>query len=738
MTPIIRVAVPSPLREALDYLPAREGPLPRPGSRVLVPLGPRRLVGVVVEIATESALPRARMRPILEVLDPEPLLPPDLLALGRWAADYYQHPPGEVFSQILPVAARRLKTARRQDNGWRLSADGRDRDAEELGRAPARRRALAALREGPAGGMTTAALDALGIRAAVLRTLAADGWVERVRLQELAAGAASADVPAAPRDAPLELGDEQARAVTTLRAALGGFGAFLLEGVTGSGKTEVYFAAMRTTLDAGRQVLMLVPEIGLTPQTLARIRARFAEPLAVLHSALADGVRLEAWQAAASGRARIIVGTRSAVFAPLPQAGLMIVDEEHDDSYKQQDGFRYSARDLAVKRARDLSIPVVLGSATPSLETLHNAFSGRYGHLRLSHRAGGARPPTHRLVDLNRHGPEEGISGPLMKAMEATLGRGEQVLVFLNRRGYAPVMMCHECHWIAECPRCDARLTVHSRPAELRCHHCGTRRPLPPTCPDCGAPEPMPVGLGTQRTEATLHARFPDTPVIRIDRDSTRSATALEATLERVAAGTSAILVGTQMITKGHHFPAVTLVAVIDADGGLFSADFRAGERLAQQMVQVAGRAGRAERPGEVIIQTRHPDHPLLQALVEQGYPAFAAATLAEREDAGFPPFGRLALIRAEAPDAQAPERFLDVAARHLRAAAGILPVQVLGPVPALMARRAGRYRAQLLLRADDRGPLHRLLAATLADLDALPEARRVRWSLDVDPQDTL
>ena len=744
MNPILKVAVPSPLRAALDYLPPLDLPadkLPGAGARVLVPLGSRRLIGVVVATAADSGIDRERLRRVIEVLDATPLLPADLVALGLWAADYYQHPPGEVFSQLLPVATRRLRASDSRANGWRLSAAGRSRDPAELGRAPARRRAIDLLRAAPAAGLGTTALHGCGVRPEILRALAADGWLEAIRIADPDRPPAAAGQPAAtvPEHAPT-LTEEQRAAATALAAAAGRFEALLLEGVTGSGKTEVYFTAMRGALDAGRQVLMLVPEIGLTPQTLTRIRSRFPEPLAVLHSALADGARLRAWQDAAAGRARIIVGTRSAVFAPLRDPGLLIVDEEHDESYKQQDGFRYSARDVAVKRARDLGIPVLLGSATPSLETLHNAHCGRYRHLRLSHRAGGARPPTHRLVDVQRHGAEDGISPPLLAAMQAALGRGEQVLVFLNRRGFAPVLMCHECHWIAECPRCDARYTVHARPGELRCHHCGSRRPLPSQCPECRAPEPMPVGLGTQRTETTLAALFPDVPVIRIDRDTTRSTTALERTLAAVGRGEAAILVGTQMIAKGHHFPAVTLVAVIDADAGLFSADFRASERLAQQLVQVAGRAGRAERPGEVLIQTRHPDHPLLRALVEDGYPAFAAATLAEREAAGFPPFGRLALLRAEAPDAKAPEAFLDAAAQHLREQDRTLGtgVSVLGPVPALMARRAGRHRAQLLLQAADRGPLHRLLAASLPELDALPAGRRARWSLDVDPLDTL
>jgi primosomal protein N' (replication factor Y) len=519
-------------------------------------------------------------------------------------------------------------------------------------------------------------------------------------------------------------------------AASPGFVAFLLDGVTGSGKTEVYMALIDATLRRDRQALVLVPEIGLTPQLMQRFRRRFpARTIAMLHSGLADGERAQAWRSAAIGDAPIVIGTRSAVFVPLARPGLIIVDEEHDLSYKQQEGFRYHARDLAVVRARDERIPVVLGSATPSLESLHNASRGHYRHLHLPERAGRARAPRIGLLDLRHQPLDEGLSPTLIQRVSEHLDASSQVLLFVNRRGYAPTLLCHECGWVARCRRCDAHLTVHARDARLRCHHCGAERPVDPQCPECGSAELLALGLGTQRLEQTLADRFPGTGIVRIDRDTTRRRGAMAERLTEVRAGTHRILVGTQMLAKGHHFPDVTLAAIIDIDQGLFSADFRAPERMAQLVVQVAGRAGRAERPGEVLIQTHHPEHPLLRTLIENGYRVFAEAALEERRAAGLPPFTSLALLRAEAPRPEAPARFLEAARRPL-AAAGADEVELLGPVPAPMELRGGRYRAQLLLRAERRAPLQRVLHRAVPRLAELPEARRVRWSLDVDPME--
>jgi primosomal protein N' (replication factor Y) len=537
----------------------------------------------------------------------------------------------------------------------------------------------------------------------------------------------------------LPLNAEQRTAFTAIQSGMDGFGAFLLYGVTGSGKTEVYLQLIHQCLQAGKQALVLIPEINLGPQTLERFARRFNVRIALLHSGVNDRERLDAWLAARDGEADIVIGTRSALFTPLKNAGLIIIDEEHDASYKQQEGLRYHARDLALVRARKDNLPIVLGSATPSLESLHNAHAGRYALLKLNQRAGGAQPPRFLRLDVKSLPLDSGISGPLQQAIGQTLAAGQQVLVFLNRRGFAPTLLCHDCGWISQCQRCDARMTLHQRSGELRCHHCGHAERPPRQCPDCGKVDLRPVGAGTERAEERLNILFPDFPVLRIDRDTTARKGSMDKLFSTISRGEPCILVGTQMLAKGHHFPRVTLVAILDADGGLYSADFRASERMAQLIVQVAGRAGRAEEPGKVIIQSHLADHPLLVQLTEQGYPAFAEQALSERRSAGLPPFAHLALLRAEAHKPGQAEGFLDEAcsyAEQLQQELRLPTIELLGPVPAPMERRAGRHRAQLLLQSSSRVPLHKLLAAWLPILEAMPTGRAVRWSLDVDPID--
>ena len=542
-----------------------------------------------------------------------------------------------------------------------------------------------------------------------------------------------------PTAAGVALNDAQATAVAAITGARG-FTPFLLDGVTGSGKTEVYLEAIRHALAQGRQALLLVPEIGLTAQTIDRLQRGLPVEVHALHSGLADGARVRAWSALRSGEGRVLVGTRSAVFCPLPQAGLILVDEEHDASYKQQDGIRYHARDLALWRAQALGVPAVLGSATPALETQRQALAGRLTRLVLPARArAGARPPSVRVLDVRKRRLEAGLAPELLEAIEATLQRGEQALVFRNRRGYAPVLLCHDCGWSAPCKRCDAPLTVHGVGRRLICHHCGYRAPKPDACPDCGSLALQPQGQGTERVEEALAARFPDARIVRVDRDTTAVKDGLAKRLAELGDGPG-IYVGTQMLAKGHDLPKLTLSAVVSMDEGLFSADFRAGERLGQLLVQVAGRAGRSERPGEVILQTHHPEHPWLALLLHGGYAALSAALLAEREAAGLPPFAHWALLRAEATDAADAEAFLTAARTHLLEAAGdgqrVPGLDWAGPLPAPMPRRAGRARLQLLLRADARRVLQSAIAMAVPGWYALPEARRARWSIDIDPID--
>ena len=716
---ILAVAIDTPLRRTFDYRAPAGQPDLVPGQRVWVPFGRRRVVGVIVGRRDRTHVPAAKLRSIIEAVDAEPTFDAGLLQLLLWSADYYRHPVGEVIAAAMPGPLRIGAALREETIVWSLTELGR---SEALAKLPARAIRLRAIVEALAAGgeMTATPSD--------LRKLEARGYVVQTKRVP-----ARDSVTSAPRSGPT-LNDAQREAVQRICGTLGGFATHLLYGVTGSGKTEVYLRTIAAVIERKEQALVLVPEIALAPQLIGRFRARFDVPLAVLHSNLSDGERLAAWRSAGEDRASIVIGTRSAVFSPLARPGLIVVDEEHDASFKQQEGFRYSARDLAIVRAQRLGIPVVLGSATPSLETLHRAQRQPQWTSRLPQRAANAQPPRLALIDLRAHGETQGIATPAVLAIRRHLDADGQVMLFLNRRGYAPVLFCPACGWSAHCKRCDAHLTVHGRTHNLICHHCGSQQPVPELCENCGQPA-KPVGQGTERIEETVRQLFPDAPLARIDRDAVRRRGELEATLARVDSKEVRILVGTQMLTKGHDFPNVTLVVVLNADQGLFSADFRANERLAQTIVQVAGRAGRAERPGEVLIQTEYPEHRLLKLLLEGGYEAFAAGALQEREQSEWPPFARIALVRAEATTALAPMKFLRAALAISRQHA-LRGVQLLGPAPAPMERRAGRYRAQLLLHAATHSPLQKFMSTWLPELEALPEARRVRWSIDVDAID--
>lgn len=735
--PILRLALPSPLRRLFDYLPPVGTPHSalRPGARLRVPFGRREIVGVLVELVAQSEVPANKLKSALELLDTTPPLPPPLFKLCLWTAQYYQHSLGDTFSWALPVLLRQGEPAEaRQERFWHAATGARPEDPR-LSRAPRQREALRTIAQHPQG-VAHSLLGQLQLSRDGLDQLLQKGLL---RVETRRNQATQRHQGSWLLQAELPLNQEQRTAVEAIRAGLDGFQPFLLAGVTGSGKTEVYLQLIHQVLEAGKQALVLIPEINLGPQTLARFEKRFNARIALLHSNVNDRERLDAWLAARDGEADIIIGTRSALFTPMKNPGLIILDEEHDASYKQQEGLRYHARDLAVVRARQENLPIVLGSATPSLESLHNAHTGRYALLKLTQRAGGAQPPRFLRLDVKSRPLDSGISGPLQQAMTQTLAAGQQVLVFLNRRGFAPSLLCHDCGWLSQCPRCDARMTVHQRHNELRCHHCGHVERPPLNCPDCNKVDLRPVGAGTERAEERLGVLFPDYPVLRIDRDSTSRKGSMEALLTTINRGEPCLLVGTQMLAKGHHFPRVTLVAILDADGGLFSADFRASERMAQLIVQVAGRAGRAEEPGKVIIQTHLADHPLLVQLTEQGYFAFADQALSERRAAGLPPFSHLALLRAEAHKPGQAEEFLDQAcgeAERLIEQLGLSGIELLGPVPAPMERRAGRFRAQLLLQASTRASLHRLMSHWTVQVEQLPGSRTVRWSLDIDPID--
>ncbi|SDI38252.1 replication restart DNA helicase PriA [Ferrimonas sediminum] len=727
----IQVALPVPLRQLFSYLPATDHPLPQPGCRVEVPFGRQSMVGVVVATSEHSDLPDSKLKPIERVLDPTPVLDDTLWQLSRLAARYYCSPIGMVLNQLLPVKLRQGESARPQPiKLWQLTDTGRSTDLDSLKRAFQQQRLLAYLQTQTR--IADSDVSKLEFSRQALKALADKGLIEAGEQalsfdtdwqQQLTLG-----------ETPQVLNREQAVAVASISGDLGHFGAYLLEGVTGSGKTEVYLHLMEPILRAGKTVLVLVPEIGLTPQTIERFQRRFPVPVGVLHSAMNDNERLQVWQQAQAGALGIVIGTRSALFTAMPKLGMIIIDEEHDASFKQQEGFRYHGRDLAVMRAQLQQVPIILGSATPSMESLYNVANGKYKRLQLTARAGVAQHVKQRIVDLRLQNLDAGLSKQLLEKMEQHLSAGNQVMLFLNRRGFAPALLCHECGHLHGCSRCDAFYTVHQGSGMVQCHHCGSQKRLPRQCHECGSTQLFTQGVGTEQLEQALVQRYPQYPVVRIDRDTTSRKGSLNQLLEKIRRGEARILIGTQMLAKGHHFPDVTLVGLLDVDGALFSADFRASERLAQLYIQVAGRAGRASKPGEVILQTHQPEHPLLHQLTTQGYGPFADTALKERMDAMLPPAGQMAIIRAEATYANQAQQFLNEANHCFDA----LPIQRVGPMPAPMERKAGKFRYHTLLLANDRKHLQQALEQALPRIEQLPSAKRCRWHLERDPQDLL
>jgi primosomal protein N' (replication factor Y) len=715
---IVQVALDVPLHTTFAYSSGM--PLPV-GRRVLVPFGSRRLCGVVANSSGADEEYSFQIKALAQVFDELPPLPEDFLDLVRFASRYYHHPIGQTLFTALPTAMRAAKPVRLPEHRrWRLTADGVQ--AEIPARHRARRAVWQALHDGDCPDDYLRSVSAQAGK--ILADWAASGWVARVepepRPLEVAAG--------------VELNDAQRDAVEQIGATAPS--PWLLHGVTGSGKTEVYLQLIARTLAAGRQVLVLVPEINLTPQLVSRFARRFpATPLALLHSSLSDGERLSAWVDAWQGRAGIVIGTRLAVFAPLARLGLIVVDEEHDASFKQQDGLRYHARDLAVWRAARAGVAVVLGSATPSLETLANVEGGRYRRIVLAARAHrGAVLPAIRLIDVRRAKRSEGMTDEVLAALRQRVRQRQLSLVYINRRGFAPVLACTECGWTSGCPRCSAKLVVHLLERRLRCHHCGWEAAVPHHCPDCGNADIRPLGEGTQRLEAALSRALPEARILRIDRDTTQRKEAWNEIYRKVLAQEVDILVGTQMLAKGHDFGALSLVVILNADAALYAADFRAAERLFAQLLQVSGRAGRADKPGEVLVQTQLPEHPLYRALVAHDFDGYAATLLSERREAGFPPASFQAVLRADAPTLAEASDFLCRVRDALAVRAG--RVALCGPAPALMVRLANRERAQLVLESMSRPELHRVIDALIVLLDGLAVPRQLRWSIDVDPQD--
>ena len=725
---IVRVALAVPLPRFFDYLYAPDL-TPIVGGRVLVPFGSQKRVGIVVDLPASSDVAKEKLKPIIDVLDTESLFNSTTWDWLAWSANYYRAALGDVLFQALPVKLRNGESAVKNDRTfWRITELGKQAlESGELKRAKKQIEALSLL--------LTQDLEKGNneISSAIWSALKGKDYVEEIIVptEQKSWQQALGDNPLVNLDNRLTLNKQQALAFSQLLFQEG-FNVWLLEGVTGSGKTEIYLQYIEEVLKKGKQVLVLVPEIGLTPQTVRRFQARFNVEIDVLHSNLNDTQRLNVWERARTGQSAILIGTRSALFTQFSNLGLIILDEEHDGSFKQQDGWRYHARDLGIVLAQKLNIPILLGSATPSLESVNNVQNGKYRHLVLSKRAGNATALRQFVIDLKHQRIQNGLSEPLLQRMQEHLEKGNQVLLFLNRRGFAPVLLCHECGWIDECHHCEKPYTYHQHQRVLRCHHCGAQKTVPMQCGHCGSTHLVTTGLGTEQLEETLKARFPQYNIARIDRDSTARKGKLEGYLEDIQQGKSQILIGTQMLAKGHHFPNVTLVALVNVDDALFSLDFRAEERLAQLYVQVAGRSGRAEKQGEVVLQTHYPDHPLLTTLLEKGYQAFAEETLKLRHNMGLPPFSFQALFKAQCRHSEEAENALSQLASFFYEQK-IEGLQVLGPIPAPFSKKAGQYRWQLLLQHASRKQLQAALSRYSPELI---KSSQVRLILDVDPLD--
>jgi len=733
---IFKVAIAMPVNRLFDYLaPVDFVGLDsiKPGVRVEVPFGKAKKIAFLIVIVNETDVPTEKLKSVLRILDSSPLLSPKDLKLLHWASHYYHYPLGEVISSAFPAGLRQGKIAKQQQQKkYALTKEGNSFDTMQLNRAPKQKIMLELFKERQAIAQTDILLQSTHARSAIKHLIAKqlitltetpENQVTDIKVIQLL------------NESNRICNSHQQQALDQITAKLDKFSVFLLEGVTGSGKTEVYMQVIQAVLAKQQQILVLVPEITLTPQLEERFRQRFAVTMAVTHSRLTDNQRQNTWLQIQQGQSNILLGTRSALFTPFKNLGLIILDEEHDSSFKQQEGFRFSARDVAVVRGKLMNIPVVLGSATPSLESIDNVNRKRYQLLQLPERAGNATAPDICLLDIRNKKMQGGISEQLLVEIQKTLQQQQQVLLFLNRRGFAPTLICHSCAWVARCTRCDANLVVHANSQKLRCHHCDSEQLLIETCPACKSSQLTALGLGTERVEKILTELFPDKVIIRLDRDSTQRKGVLEDYLKQINQKKVDIILGTQMLAKGHHFANVTLVAILDVDSGLFSIDFHALEKLAQMVIQVAGRAGRAEKAGKVMLQTRKPDHPLLTMLIQDGYHCFAETALAERQQALLPPFSYHALLRAHSSNADQVQTFLQQVVSLIKSEKSG-SIQIMGPIPAPMARRAGNYRYQLLLQANKRACLHRFLDNYLPQIEQLKQAKQVRWSLDIDPVD--
>ena len=725
MTSVLRIAIPSSMPDCLDYLP--NGQKVQPGMRVKISLRGRDCVGIVISEEQDTEVPIEKLKPITRVVDKKAVIPDSLLSLLRWVSWYYHYPLGGVLKVALPRLLRLNKSLPPSTiEVWQVCRS-RAQDAEISKRASKQRALLEWLDKLEAADKTLLDMEFKSWRAP-LKSLEQKGWVERRQVKIKKQITAPCSV------LRYKLNADQQRVVKAMLTECGSFSCTLLEGVTSSGKTEIYLELCEFIVGQKKQVLVLVPEIALTIQTVARFRERFGQSVQVFHSGLSDNERLRIWSLALDGTVQIVIGTRSASFLPFKQLGLIVVDEEHDSSYKQMESLRYHARDMSVKRAQLEGVPILLGSATPALETLHNALVNRYKHQRLMRRAGNAAMPNFRIIDVRGKWLNGGLSEPLIRMIDERIKKQEQVLLFINRRGYAPIIMCRQCGEVLTCTHCDAYLVYHKRVNKLVCHHCDARFAVPQQCPKCQSDMLEPIGVGTQQIEEKIQTLFPDARIARIDTDAVRRKDALAQQFEKIYAKQVDIIVGTQILTKGHHLPGITLTCVVDVDQGLFSPDFRSTERLAQLITQVGGRSGRGDVVGDVVLQTHHPEHPLLRTLLRKGYSSLSAELLEERQQVGLPPYSHLTLLRVKARQPNLSIDFLHHVERYAKQLAQGVQVQVYPPIPAVMEKKAGYHRACMLFEAQNVTVLNRYIAMLVKKVKALPTQKDIRWHFDVDP----
>lgn len=734
---VIKVAISSPIDSLFDYTPdngknIEEYPI---GSRVNIPFGSVNKIGIVVSYSNKSEIDFKKLKSIKSVIDSEPIIEEEFIELARWISEYYIHPLGDTLFNMLPNILRKGGSYDTYTKSfWRVSKKGLNLPLESMSRSPKQKLLLEFLRDKNFNSQEISEINLItkGFNKELIKKLSEKELIKKIEKFYYPKNTQSL-IDGKNQNLNLNLTGEQKKSINIIKDKLNSFEVILLDGITGSGKTEIYFHIIKKILPLMKQVLVLIPEISLTPQTIQRFTERFPEKIAIFHSGLNDKERLLAWRACKDETAKIIIGTRSAIFTPLPKLGLIIIDEEHDSSYKQNDGLHYSARDIGIIKAKNQNIPIILGTATPSIESYHNMIKKKYSHVILRKRAGNAKLPNIQICDIRNKELHHGFSEQAIHLIRNTLFDGKQVLVFINRRGYAPVLMCQDCGWNAMCPECDSRLTIHRKQKLLRCHHCNFHSKIMEKCNNCHSSNLVCLGQGTQRNAETLQNLFPKFPIIRIDRDTVKNKNYIEKYIRKINTGQPLILVGTQMLSKGHHFPRLSTVVILDIDQGLYNPDFRSEEKVLQLLTQVSGRAGRSEYEGNVLIQTYVPNNPYLSCWEKNGYHEAVFEILKNREFYELPPFTYMGILRADSKNPNEAREFLEKITKQNKTNINE-NCQIIGPIPLIMEKKAGKHRAQIIIKSKNRRDLHKTLESFKILINSNKKNYRVRWSIDIDP----